>query len=347
MLSRPRVPGGGGGTRPACCHHDAVPGPNDPDPPRCARGWRRLLEDLAGLLLPVDCPGCGAWDVPLCRSCERLLDEPLRRCETEAPAVAGLPGFSAARALPVWRVAAYRGAVRGVVLSWKGRGGPGVSSAVGRAGRRAGSRWRDELTRAELLPLPGGRPLVVIPAPSGRQRRLRGRLVVRSFADDVATGLRRPAPGRHAGAWVVVVDVLRRGRGRVHQSGLDVAARARNRRRSMRLATALPADSRCVLVDDVLTSGATLAECRRALESAGHVVLGALVLAATPARHPGSRVPVWDAARSPRAGLTSGYGTTAPGAGDRDGSRTHRRQRRRGRGDRGTGRRGAPDRVRG
>ncbi len=46
----------------------------------------------------------------------------------------------------------------------------------------------------------------------------------------------------------------------------------------------------CILVDDVLTTGATLAAVERALERRGHDVLGATVLAATPAPGRATRI---------------------------------------------------------
>ncbi|TGJ97703.1 hypothetical protein DLJ96_07205, partial [Actinotalea fermentans ATCC 43279 = JCM 9966 = DSM 3133] len=47
----------------------------------------------------------------------------------------------------------------------------------------------------------------------------------------------------------------------------------------------------CLLVDDVLTTGATLAACERVLEDAGARVLGAVVLAATPPPRRGGSPP--------------------------------------------------------
>jgi adenine/guanine phosphoribosyltransferase-like PRPP-binding protein len=46
----------------------------------------------------------------------------------------------------------------------------------------------------------------------------------------------------------------------------------------------------CIIVDDVLTTGATLAEAARAVHQAGGVVAGAVVLAAT--RPPDSADPI-------------------------------------------------------
>jgi predicted amidophosphoribosyltransferase len=69
------------------------------------------------------------------------------------------------------------------------------------------------------------------------------------------------------------------------QKGLGRAARFRKVRGSMqvkgRARRAGLDGAPCVVVDDVLTTGATLAEAARALRAAGAVVRGAVVLAAT------------------------------------------------------------------
>uniref|UniRef100_UPI0022A780B7 phosphoribosyltransferase family protein n=1 Tax=Puerhibacterium puerhi TaxID=2692623 RepID=UPI0022A780B7 len=97
--------------------------------------------------------------------------------------------------------------------------------------------------------------------------------------------------------------VLRRPGGGRDQVGLGARARGGNAvvrvapRAWQRLspASAGQGTPACLLLDDVVTTGATLAAAERALEAAGADVLGALVLAATPA--PGERRPRAEAVR--------------------------------------------------
>ncbi|WP_206515682.1 ComF family protein [Georgenia faecalis] len=226
------------------------------------------LREALGLVLPVECAGCGAWDVAVCAACAELLAGPPVRCDAQAPLLADAGPAT-------WAVAAYAGPVREVVLAWKSAGRADVAPVVLAAGERAGASW------ATALALAGVRDVVVLPAPSGRARRWRRQLVVADLADAVGRGLAGSLPRRGRRRRVLVVDALRRTGGRSHQAGLGTRRRADNRRGTVRLVAHLPVGADVVLVDDVVTTGATLAECARVLAAAGHPVRGALVLAAT------------------------------------------------------------------
>ncbi|MFT4030522.1 MAG: phosphoribosyltransferase family protein [Protaetiibacter sp.] len=82
--------------------------------------------------------------------------------------------------------------------------------------------------------------------------------------------------------------VLRPARPHRAQKGLGRDERRANLRGAHRARARL--DGRCfLLVDDVVTTGATLAEAARAVRAAGGEVVGAVVVAATPLRSAGSR----------------------------------------------------------
>ena len=88
---------------------------------------------------------------------------------------------------------------------------------------------------------------------------------------------------RREGVAVECVRTLAQVRRIADQSGLSAAERMRN------LAGALVAgpvvrERRVVLVDDVITTGASLVEAARAVEAAGGIVLAAATVAATPRR---------------------------------------------------------------
>lgn len=248
------------------------------------------LRELSRLLLPVACP-CGVPDVPWCAACAAALAGPPVRVEDAAPRLDRLDGVPP---LPVWAPAPYAGPVRDVVVHWKDRGRADLDGLLGPVIRRTAA--------GSAAALPAGR-LLVVPVPSGAAaRRARGREPVRVLAREVAAGLRsagadarlaallhRPgrardqvglgtrARGRNLAA---AVRVTRRGRGLLDPPQRAVRGGVPARRGAPGRASGAPVQ--CLLVDDVLTTGATLAAAERALEQAGAAVLGAIVLAATP-----------------------------------------------------------------
>lgn len=226
----------------------------------------RLLDAALDLLLPTACVGCGATRTQLCPDCRTLLvaAEPLRtRPAHPAP---GLP--------EVYAAVRYEGPIRQVLLHHKERGALRLATPLGQALALA--------VRAAFpaTPVPGY-PLLLVPMPSTAQAtRARGHDPMARIARAAASALRR------SGVPTRVVPALRHARAVADQSGLDAAARQRNLRGALTVhahGEALRA-GHVLVVDDLVTTGASLSEASRALGESGIDVLAAAVVAATQLR---------------------------------------------------------------
>jgi predicted amidophosphoribosyltransferase len=232
-----------------------------------------LLAALADLVLPRACAGCGVPGRILCPRCAELLAVP--RLATPRRFPWGFPPTAAA--------GAYSGPVRPAVNAFKEQGRTELARPLGTALALA-------VAAVVGAAPPARRPVLLVPVPSAAAAlRARGR-------DHVAelTG-RAVAELRTAGLAAGEARLLRR-RGRVRDSaGLSAAARRANLAGSFEPVGAgsprpIPG-ALLVLVDDVVTSGATLTEAAAVLSAVRRPddppVLAAVV-AATPRRPPGA-----------------------------------------------------------
>ncbi len=195
------------------------------------------------------------------------------------PRPAGLP--------PVHTAGSYRGVHRGAVLAHKERGVRSLTRPLGRALAAAVQSVLDEVGAAP------GTPVALVAVPTSRA-------AIASRGDDTVALLAAAAAAslRRQGLPVTVVKALRPTRRRADQAGLSAAARAANlagafalsRRGTRRLRRALGAEcgGLVVVVDDIVTTGATARAAVAALAARGVTVAGVAAVAA-PVRRPSGR----------------------------------------------------------
>ncbi|MET4639035.1 phosphoribosyltransferase family protein [Mycetocola sp. 2940] len=218
----------------------------------CDRLARAAREALA-LVLPETCVGCGKPDSAVCPDCSARMTGGVLRQEIE-------PGF------PVWAGTAYTGTARRVILALKNEHRTDAAAALALVLTTA--------VDAALLELPGAGPragalltLAALPSTRSAYRRRGYRPV------DVVVA-RTPLRLEHPLAWR---------RQPADQIGLTLDERKRNLDGSL-LARRWARERSFLLVDDVVTTGATLLESRRALTAGGARVVGAVAIAATERR---------------------------------------------------------------
>ncbi|MFE0178826.1 ComF family protein [Streptomyces sp. NPDC059002] len=255
------------------------------------RGW---WQDLTDLVLPTECAGCGRPRAALCVECRAALCGSVPRRVRPAPEPPGLPVVHAA--------APYEDAVRAVLLAHKERGALGLAGPLGAAlaeavcGALRGESGVAGDTGAEswVVGTEDGSqgcavPLSLVPVPSARAAvRARGHDPARRIALAAAGELRR------AGIPARVLAVLRQRRAVADQSGLGSRQRQANLAGALEVTAGggglLAGGGRVVLVDDLMTTGASLAEAARVIRE---------VCTQGNARAHAVREPVTGAARSP------------------------------------------------
>ncbi|UED86024.1 phosphoribosyltransferase family protein [Streptomyces profundus] len=223
------------------------------------RGW---WQEISSLVLPTECAGCGRGRSAVCAGCVAEVSAGETLQVRPVPRPAGLP--------PVWAATAYADRARGMLLAHKERGMLGLATPLGAALAR--SAMAAALASGGE---PGSVPPVLVPVPSARLAvARRGHDPTRRIALRAAARLRRD------GLAVRVLPALRFVRPVLDQVGLAAPERAAN------LAGALgtrPGPSLAgvpvLVVDDVVTTGASLAEAARALRLAGALVRGGAVVA--------------------------------------------------------------------
>ncbi|TFC49794.1 ComF family protein [Cryobacterium sp. TMT1-21] len=208
----------------------------------------RAALDAWAVVMPTVCSGCDAPDRALCPACRQAL----------------LPAVHSSERLGVsmWSALDYTGVPRRVLGAFKDGGRTDAAGALAVPLRAA------IVAALAAQPEPGIH-LVTIPSSRGAWR---------SRGYHPVELLLRRAGLRASG-------VLRPSAETVDQVGLGIEARRRNRAGSLTARRPL-GGFRCLIVDDILTTGATVLEARRAVLDAGGQVVGVATVAETRRRHP-------------------------------------------------------------
>lgn len=214
------------------------------------------MSALLDLLLPPVCPGCGREGAPICPACLG----PLRRRLLEPAGVpVGLPFELPGGLVQLEWCSAFSGPARAALHALKYDGERRLAPVLG--GLLA-ERWRQAGVRADLV--------CFVPVHDAR-RRERGFDQAELLARAAATGLGLPC-----------LPLLRRRASTSAQHALGRGARAANVGGVFEVpatAGAVIARRWILLIDDVVTTGATLAACATALLDAGAEAVAGLTVA--------------------------------------------------------------------
>ena len=228
-----------------------------PAPARAHPGPVRALGDrLLDLAFPARCPGCGREGAPICDRCRPALFGHLAR---PAGTLIGLPSEIPSPIVQLEWCGAFEGVIRTSLHGLKYSGERRLATLLGAA---IAERWRHAGG--------GGDVLVPVPIHSERQRQ-RGYDQAVLLAQSAGVALGMP-----------VAACLVRTRATTAQFQLDRPQRAANVARAFQVKRGAEwsiAGRWAVLVDDVTTTGSTLASCARVLLHGGALAVSAVTVA--------------------------------------------------------------------
>ena len=219
----------------------------------------RIASAALDLAFPATCSGCRREGEALCAACLPALDA---RLALPGGTPIGLPAEIPAPLLQIEWCAPFNGPVRAALHDLKYAGERRLAEPLGAALAR---RWGRVGIGSE----------VVIPVPVHAERE-------RQRGYDQAV-LLAAVTARHLG--LPMAHALERGRATVPQFELGRAERADNVAGAFRLRPSNPRPTEAIagrwvlLVDDVITTGATLAACAVALEDADAMAVSAIAVA--------------------------------------------------------------------
>jgi ComF family protein len=213
-----------------------------------------VVERALDLALPASCAGCRREGAPLCAECLPALDA---RLDAESGVPIGLPAEIPPPLLQLEWAAPFTGVARRAIHALKYDGERRLARSLGAAVARRHARIR--MTGEILVPVPASPDRV----------RDRGYDQAALIAAEVGRRARLPVRG-----------ALRRTRATTAQFDLDRAARAANLGGAFAVGDpSVIAGRWVILVDDVMTTGATLAACASPLLEGGAQAVSAITVA--------------------------------------------------------------------
>lgn len=224
----------------------------------------------ADLIIGASCAGCGRPAITLCETCTAAL-VPVPHVSWPHPTPHAM--VTPTTVLPV-ASGVYEGPLRAVLAQFKEEGRFGLLGVLGHF-----------LSASVCHVAPARGPLALVPIPSTRiTRARRGHDAIGELAREAAGSLRT------IGLDCVMVPALAHRRRVDDQSGLSAKERAANMEGALRVkATSRLGGRRVIVVDDILTTGATVSEAVRALSCEGSRPVGVAVVAATTRHARGNR----------------------------------------------------------